>query len=78
MKAFMTRRKSFFVAATAALALSLSACGGTTPGTTSDPTVAEKPTFAAGTTMAKLASAGTIKIGTKYDRSEERRVGKEC
>jgi len=65
MKAFMTRRKSFFVAATAALALSLTACGGSTPGTT-NPTVAEKPTFAAGTTMAKLSSAGTIKIGTKY------------
>jgi glutamate transport system substrate-binding protein len=68
MKAFLTRRKSFFVAATAALALSLSACGGaTTPGT-SDPTVEAKPTFAAGTTMEKLASAGTIKIGTKFDQ----------
>ncbi len=75
MKAFMTRRKSFFVAATAALALSLSACGGGTPGTTSDPTVADKPTFAAGTTMEKLASAGTIKIGTKYDQPLFGQVG---
>ena len=75
MKAFMTRRKSFFVAATAALALSLSACGGSTPGTTSDPTVAEKPTFAAGTTMAKLAADGTIKIGTKYDQPLFGQVG---
>ncbi|WP_407709731.1 glutamate ABC transporter substrate-binding protein [Arthrobacter nitrophenolicus] len=73
MKAF-TRRKSFFVAATAALALSLSACGGGT-GTTDDPTVAEKPTFAAGTTMEKLSSAGTIKIGTKFDQPLFGQVG---
>ncbi|MGX9900325.1 glutamate ABC transporter substrate-binding protein [Arthrobacter sp. SA17] len=66
MKAFMTRRKSLLVAASAALALSLSACGG--GGTTTNPTVAEKPTFAAGSTMEKLSSAGTIKIGTKFDQ----------
>ncbi|WP_309105914.1 glutamate ABC transporter substrate-binding protein [Arthrobacter sp.] len=66
MKAFMTRRKSLLVAASAALALSLSACGGGT--TTTNPTVAEKPTFAAGSTMEKLSSAGTIKIGTKFDQ----------
>lgn len=75
MKAFMTRRKSFFVAATAALALSLSACGGGTPGTTDNPSVADKPSFAAGTTMAKLSSAGTIKIGTKYDQPLFGQVG---
>lgn len=66
MKAFMTRRKSLLVAASAALALSLSACGGGT--TTTNPTVAEKPTFAAGSTMEKLSSAGAIKIGTKFDQ----------
>ena len=66
MKAFMTRRKSLLVAASAALALSLSACGGGT--TTTNPTVAEKPTFAAGSTMEKLSSGGTIKIGTKFDQ----------
>jgi glutamate transport system substrate-binding protein len=75
MKAFMTRRKSFFVAATAALALSLSACGGGGAGTGSDPTVAAKPTFAAGSTMEKLASAGTIKIGTKFDQPLFGQVG---
>jgi glutamate transport system substrate-binding protein len=75
MKAFMTRRKSFVVAATAALALSLSACGGGTPGTTNDPTVEAKPTFAAGTTMEKLASQGSIKIGTKYDQPLFGQVG---
>ncbi|MGL4340733.1 MAG: glutamate ABC transporter substrate-binding protein, partial [Rhodoglobus sp.] len=32
------------------------------------PTVAEKVTFDAGTTMAKLNEAGTITIGTKYDQ----------
>ena len=74
MKAFLTRRKSLLVAASAALALSLSACGGGTPGT-SDPTVAEKPTFAAGSTMAKLSTAGTIKIGTKYDQPLFGQVG---
>jgi len=74
MKAFLTRRKSFVVAASAALALTLSACGGGS-GTTSNPTVAEKPTFAAGSTMAKLASAGTIKIGTKYDQPLFGQVG---
>ncbi|WP_457962999.1 glutamate ABC transporter substrate-binding protein [Arthrobacter sp. D1-29] len=74
MKAFLTRRKSLLVAASAALALSLSACGGGT-GTTSDPTVAETPTFAAGSTMEKLSKAGTIKIGTKYDQPLFGQVG---
>ena len=75
MKAFMTRRKSFFVAATAALALSLSACGGGGTDAGGDPSVAAEPTFAAGTTMEKLASAGTIKIGTKYDQPLFGQVG---
>ena len=67
MKAFLTRRKSFVVAASAALALTLSACGGGTS-TTTNPPVDEKPSFAADTTMAKLASAGKITIGTKFDQ----------
>ena len=66
MKAFLTRRKSLLVAASAALALSLSACGGSS--STSNPPVAEKPSFAADTTMAKLSSAGKIVIGTKFDQ----------
>lgn len=65
MKAFLSRRKSLLVAASAALALSLSACGG---GSTSNTPVAEKPSFAADTTMAKLSSAGKITIGTKFDQ----------
>ncbi|MDF9748768.1 glutamate ABC transporter substrate-binding protein [Arthrobacter sp. ES3-54] len=67
MKAFLTRRKSLLVAASAALALSLSACGGGSS-TTTNPPVAEKPSFAADSTMAKLASAGKITIGTKFDQ----------
>jgi glutamate transport system substrate-binding protein len=66
MKAFLSRRKSLLVAASAALALSLSACGGGS--STSSPPVAEKPSFAADTTMAKLSSAGKITIGTKFDQ----------
>jgi glutamate transport system substrate-binding protein len=67
MKAFLTRRKSLLVAASAALALTLSACGGGTGGGT-NPSPAEKPSFAAGTTMEKLSSAGKITIGTKFDQ----------
>ena len=67
MKAFLTRRKSLLVAASAALALSLSACGGSSS-TTTNPPVAEKPSFAADSTMAKLASAGKVTIGTKFDQ----------
>jgi glutamate transport system substrate-binding protein len=66
MKAFLTRRKSLLVAASTVLALSLSACGGSS--TTSNPPVAEKPSFATDTTMAKLSSAGKIVIGTKFDQ----------
>lgn len=67
MKAFLTRRKTLLVAASAALALSLSACGGSSS-TTTNPPVAEKPSFAADTTMAKLSNAGKITIGTKFDQ----------
>jgi glutamate transport system substrate-binding protein len=67
MKAFLTRRKSLLVAASAALALSLSACGGGTGGGT-NPSPVEKPSFAAGSTMEKLSSAGKVTIGTKFDQ----------
>ncbi|MDR7082340.1 glutamate transport system substrate-binding protein [Arthrobacter ginsengisoli] len=68
MKAFFTRRNSLLVAASAALALSLSACGGSSSSTSTNPPVAEKPSFAADSTMAKLSSAGKIVIGTKFDQ----------
>lgn len=67
MKAFLTRRKSLLVAASAALALSLSACGGAT-GSGTDPKPVDQPSFAAGTTMEKLSTAGKITIGTKFDQ----------
>ncbi|MCA4132372.1 glutamate ABC transporter substrate-binding protein [Arthrobacter sp. M4] len=65
MKAPITRRKSLLVAAAAALALTLSACGGSSG---SNPSPVQKPSFAAGSSMEKLANAGTIKIGTKFDQ----------
>ncbi len=52
-----------------AAALALTACGTETPvpGTpTGAPT--DTPSFAAGTTMAKLSEAGKITIGTKFDQ----------
>ncbi|GGJ09322.1 glutamate ABC transporter substrate-binding protein [Paenarthrobacter histidinolovorans] len=64
MKSLITRRKSLLVAASAALALTLSACGGSS---TTTPPVASA-SFEAGTTMAKLSEAKTIKIGTKFDQ----------
>jgi glutamate transport system substrate-binding protein len=56
------------LAATAALtlALPLAACG-SSDSDTGDTAVAAHPTFPAGTTMAKLAKAGKITIGTKFD-----------
>ena len=45
----------------------LSACGGSSS-TTTNPPVAEKPSFPADSTMAKLSSAGKITIGTKFDQ----------
>jgi len=53
----------------AAVSLTAVACGDDEPeeeGT--DVTVAEDPDFAAGSTMARLSDAGTIKIGTKFDQ----------
>ncbi|BCW49182.1 hypothetical protein StoSoilB13_15240 [Arthrobacter sp. StoSoilB13] len=64
-KAFITRRKSLLVAASAALALSLRACGGGS-GTTTPPVASAS--FEAGTTMAKLNQAKKITIGTKFDQ----------
>src|ERR1700710_526759 len=53
------------IAAAAAILASTAACGGRSGG---GPSVAEKPTFPAGTTMSRLAEAGTIKVGTKFDQ----------
>jgi glutamate transport system substrate-binding protein len=53
------------VTAVAVASLGLAACGGGSSGSTS---VADAPKFAAGTTMAKLASAGKVTVGTKFDQ----------
>ena len=65
----MKRMRLPLIALAAAGALALSACasGGTPAG---EETTAPEPapTFEAGTTMAELAEAGTITIGTKFDQ----------
>lgn len=60
----MRLKRSAATLAAGLLALSLAACGGDD----SEPEVAENPDFESGTTMARIADAGTIKIGTKFDQ----------
>jgi glutamate transport system substrate-binding protein len=59
------RLRRFTVAAIAAAFL-ISACGGGDDDAATD--VADKPSFEAGTTMARLAADGKIRIGTKFDQ----------
>jgi glutamate transport system substrate-binding protein len=58
------------VLAVAALALVAVGCGDDNGDDSSapDPTVEERVEFPAGTTMAELADAGSIRIGTKFDQ----------
>jgi glutamate transport system substrate-binding protein len=68
MNALITRRTRATARVFAALAigaLALSACGGS-DGDSTD--VADAPKFAAGSTMAKLADAGKLTVGTKFDQ----------
>lgn len=53
------------LALAAAAALVLSGCSG---GGGGEPEVVENPEFAEGTTMAELAAAGSITVGTKFDQ----------
>ena len=55
------------LAAVAAASLALAACGGGDDAATTTPSPT-KSSFAAGSTMAKLQSAGAIKVGTKFDQ----------
>jgi glutamate transport system substrate-binding protein len=52
----------------AALVLSMAACGGDDEGDGADVAVEENPEFEEGTTMAELAEAGTVTVGTKFDQ----------
>jgi len=61
-------RRTTPVAALATAALALSACGGGSTAAGGDVPVADKPSFAAGSTMAKLADAGKLRVGTKFDQ----------
>jgi glutamate transport system substrate-binding protein len=62
------RRRRAVVGILAVLALApltLTACGGDSDG---DAKVKDSPKFAAGSTMARLADAGKVTIGTKFDQ----------
>lgn len=61
----MRRRLTGAAALAAATALTLAACGGS--GGTDDE-VADAPEFDEGTTMAELAAAGSVTVGTKFDQ----------
>ncbi len=63
----MMFRRTTLAAALAASALLLAACGGE-DATTTEPPVEDAPEFEAGTTMADIVDAGTIRVGTKYDQ----------
>jgi glutamate transport system substrate-binding protein len=65
----MKRTRIPLIALAAAGALALSACAsGTDAGGEATTTPEPAPTFAEGSTMAALAEAGTITIGTKFDQ----------
>jgi glutamate transport system substrate-binding protein len=61
----MGQRRNTVAAGLAVAALTLSACGSDSGDA---PPVANKPSFEAGTPMARIAAAGEMKIGTKYDQ----------
>ena len=63
----MKRKKLSLIALGGAALLTLSACAGG-GGDTAAPEPEAAPTFEAGTTMAELAEAGEITIGTKFDQ----------
>jgi glutamate transport system substrate-binding protein len=64
----MMFRRTALVAALSVVALTAAACGDDAEDSGSEPTVADAPEFEAGTTMAELAEAGTIRVGTKFDQ----------
>lgn len=64
----MNRRTLRMAAGAAALVLGLTACGGSSSSDTPQVSVAQSPQFEAGTTMAKLSQAGSVKVGIKFDQ----------
>ena len=64
----MRHSRSTFVASLAVAALALSACGSDSSTSGEGPKVATKPSFEAGTTMAKISAAGKVKVGPKFDQ----------
>ncbi|BDZ53405.1 glutamate ABC transporter substrate-binding protein [Agromyces marinus] len=64
----MRRNRIALVAAAAATALLFSACASDGGDTADEPTVEESPEFEEGTTMAELAEAGSVTVGTKFDQ----------
>jgi glutamate transport system substrate-binding protein len=62
-------RRTTLAALFAAGSLALAACGGGgEEETAAEPSVAEAPEFDPGTTMAEIADAGSIRVGTKFDQ----------
>ena len=62
------RRTTGLVGAALALMLALAACGGDDDSGDGGGQVNQGASFAEGTTMAKLKSAGTVTVGTKFDQ----------
>jgi glutamate transport system substrate-binding protein len=64
----MKRKTLSFVALAAASMIALAGCAGSSDSSDAGSTPEPAPTFAAGSTMERLAEAGTITIGTKFDQ----------
>ncbi|TDW28993.1 glutamate ABC transporter substrate-binding protein [Cryobacterium psychrophilum] len=64
----MRLKKGLVISAIAISALVLSGCSDSGAPSADAPPVADATDFEAGTTMAKLAEAGSINIGTKFDQ----------
>jgi len=64
----MQFRRTALVATLSVVALTAAACGGDDDSAAPTPEVADAPEFEAGTTMARIAEAGTIRVGTKFDQ----------
>jgi glutamate transport system substrate-binding protein len=72
MRVLRARSRATAVLATAALSLTLAACGdddgGGTDTAAPQPSAEETPEFESGTVMAMLAEQGSVTVGTKFDQ----------